>query len=67
MVKNACRRCQEVGVCIGAFQSAEWALVKGLTGNDVVVDQALNDYQSRQRSNPHLLASPAGILYHCAT
>ena len=32
---------------IGAFQSAEWALVKGLTGTDLVVDQALNDYQSR--------------------
>ena len=28
---------------VGAFQSAEWALVKGLTGTDLVVDQALND------------------------
>ena len=24
--------------CVGAFQSAEWALVKGLTGPDLVVD-----------------------------
>ena len=33
--------------CVGPFQSAEWALVKGLKGTDLVVDQALNDYQSR--------------------
>ena len=33
--------------CVGVYQSAEWALVKGLTGTDLVVDQALNDYQSR--------------------
>ena len=26
----------------------EWALVKGLTGTDLVVDQALNDHQSRK-------------------
>ena len=29
--------------CIGAFQSAEWAVVKRLTDTDQVVDQALND------------------------
>ena len=34
--------------CIGAFQSAEWALVKWLTGTDEVVDQVLNDQQSRK-------------------
>ena len=34
--------------CIGAFQSAEWALVKWLTGTDQVVDPALNDQQSRK-------------------
>ena len=34
--------------CVGAFKSAEWALVKGLTGTDEVVDQALNDQQSRK-------------------
>ena len=34
--------------CIGTFQSAEWALVKWLTGTDEVVDQALNDQQSRK-------------------
>ena len=33
---------------VGAFQSAEWALVKGLTGTDLVVVQALNDHQSRK-------------------
>ena len=33
---------------VGAFQSAEWALVKWLTGTDLVVDQALNDHQSRK-------------------
>ena len=33
---------------VGAFQSAEWALVKWLTGTDEVVDQALNDQQSRK-------------------
>ena len=33
---------------IGPFQSAEWALVKWLTGIDEVVDQALNDHQSRK-------------------
>ena len=31
-----------------AFQSAEWALVKWLTGTDEVLDQALNDQQSRK-------------------
>ena len=40
-------QCQVNG-CIGAFQSAEWALVKWLTGTDEVVDQALNDQQSRK-------------------
>ena len=34
--------------CIGAFQSAEWAVVKRLTDIDQVVDQALNDKQSRK-------------------
>ena len=34
--------------CVGAFQSAEWALVKWLTGTDEVVDQALNVQQSRK-------------------
>ena len=34
--------------CIDAFQSAEWALVNWLTGTDEVVDQALNDQQSRK-------------------
>ena len=28
---------------VGPFQSAEWALVKWLTGTAEVVDQALND------------------------
>ena len=34
--------------CIGAFQSAEWAVVNRLTDTDPVVDQALNDQQSRK-------------------
>ena len=34
--------------CIGAFQSGEWAMVKWQTGTDEVVDQALNDQQSRK-------------------
>ena len=34
--------------CVGAFQSAEWAVVKRLTDTDQVVDQALNDKQSRK-------------------
>ena len=34
--------------CVGAFQSAEWAVVKRLTDTDKVVDQALNDQQSRK-------------------
>ena len=33
---------------VGAFQSAEWAVVKRLTDTDPVVDQALNDQQSRK-------------------
>ena len=33
---------------IGTFQSAEWAMVKWLTGTDEMVDQALNDQQSRK-------------------
>ena len=33
--------------CVVAFQSAEWAMVKWLTGTDEVVDQTLNDQQSR--------------------
>ena len=34
--------------CVGAFQSAEWELVKSLTGTGEVVDQALNDQQGRK-------------------
>ena len=34
--------------CVGAFQSAEWAVVKRLTDTDPVFDQALNDQQSRK-------------------
>ena len=34
--------------CVGTFQSADWAVVKWLTGTDEVVDQALNDQQSRK-------------------
>ena len=34
--------------CVGAFKSAEWAVVKRLTDTDQVVDQALNDQQSRK-------------------
>ena len=34
--------------CVGTFQSAEWAGVKRLTDTDQVVDQALNDQQSRK-------------------
>ena len=34
--------------CVGASQSAEWAVVKWLTDTDPVVDQALNDQQSRK-------------------
>ena len=30
-----------------AWHAVVQALVKGLTGTDLVVDQALNDYQSR--------------------
>ena len=33
---------------VGAFQSAEWAVVKRLTDTDQVVDQALNEHQSRK-------------------
>ena len=35
-----------VFVFLCVYQSAEWALVKRLTGTDLVVDQALNDHQS---------------------
>ena len=34
--------------CVGAFQSAEWVVVKRLTDTDQVVDQSLNDQQSRK-------------------
>ena len=34
--------------CVDAFQSADSALVKRLTGTDEVVDQALNDQKSRK-------------------
>ena len=34
--------------CIGAFQSAEWAVVKRLTDTDQVVDQAMNEQKSRK-------------------
>ena len=40
-------RCLSRG-CVCVYQSAEWALVKGLTGTDLVVVQALNDHQSRK-------------------
>ena len=33
---------------VGAFQSAEWAVVKRLTDTDQVVEQALKDQQSRK-------------------
>ena len=33
---------------VGAFQSAEWALVMWLTGSDEVIDHALNDQKSRK-------------------
>ena len=32
--------------CVCVYQSDEWALVKGLTGTDLVVDQGLNDHQA---------------------
>ena len=35
-------------VCVGASQSAEWAVVKRLTDTDPVGDQALNDQQSKK-------------------
>ena len=34
--------------CVGASQSAEWAVVKWLTDTDQVVDQALNYQKSRK-------------------
>ena len=34
--------------CVVAFQSAKWALVKSLKGTGEVVDQALNNQQSRK-------------------
>ena len=34
--------------CVSVFQSADWAVVKWLTGTDEVVDQAMNDQQSRK-------------------
>ena len=34
--------------CVGAFQSAEWAVVKRLTDTDQVVDQAVNEQKSRK-------------------
>ena len=37
--------------CVGAFQYAEWAVVKRLTDTDPVLDQALNDQQSRKLSS----------------
>ena len=33
---------------VGAFQSAEWPVVKRLTDTDPVVDQALNEQKSRK-------------------
>ena len=50
LLKGACQEAERhlSRGCIGAFQSAEWALVKWLTGTDEVVDQALNDQQSRK-------------------
>ena len=40
--------CVVLRLTVGAFQSAEGAVVKRLTGTDPVVDQALNDQQSRK-------------------
>ena len=37
--------------CVCIYQSAEWALVKGLTGTDLVVVQALNDHQRLRMPN----------------
>ena len=44
---KAADRCLSLG-CVGAVQSAEWAVVKRLTDTDQVVDQVLNDQQSRK-------------------
>ena len=38
--------------CVCVYQSAEWALVKGLTGTDLVVDQALNDHPEQEMIKP---------------
>ena len=48
--KHACQAAERhlSSGCVGTFQSADWALVKWLTGTDEVVDQALNDQQSRK-------------------
>ena len=44
---KAAERCLALG-CVGAFQSAEWAVVKRLTDTDQVVDQAVNEQKSRK-------------------
>ena len=38
--------------CVCVYQSAVWALVKGLTGTDLVVDQALNDHPEQEMIKP---------------
>ena len=50
LLKGACQEAERhlSRGCVGAFQSAERALVKCLTGTDEVVDQALNDQKSRK-------------------
>ena len=53
--------------CVCVYQWAEWALVKGLTGTDLVVDQALNDYQSRNWSSRwQALISQLRVRHHVA-
>ena len=43
--------------CVGAFQSAEWAVVKRLTDTDAVVDQALNDHRNLTVETTSILAN----------
>ena len=50
LLTGACQAAEKhlLHSCVGTFQSAEWVLVKWLTGTDEVVDQALNDQKSRK-------------------
>ena len=50
LLKGACQAAERhfSRCCVGAFQSAERALVKFLKATEEVVDQALNDQQSRK-------------------